>query len=95
MTATVGPDTQLIPGPPGPQGPPGPPGAPGDAPQAYVHNQDTPSSVWWVEHDLGYHPNVQSFDSAGSEWEGEVNHIDNNTLTITFTSAFGGVAYLS
>jgi hypothetical protein len=51
--------------------------------------------VWIINHLLGYHPNVTVLDSAGNEWDGEIAHLDTDTLSITFTSAFGGTAYLS
>jgi hypothetical protein len=52
--------------------------------------------VWTINHNLGFKPaGVQIFDSGGTEWLGIVEHLDNNTLTVTFTAAFGGVAYVS
>lgn len=83
------------PGEPGPQGPQGPPGAAGSAPQAYVHGQAIPSDIWHVVHNLGFYPNVTVVDSAGSETEGQVLYVDNNTLDIIFAVPFGGTAYLS
>lgn len=97
-----GPQGPAIPGPvgePGPQGPPGPPGATsGD--RYYRHQQLTPASVWDIPHNLGKRPVVQAFDSGGNEWDGAIFHVDDNRLTITFTSgdgpvAFGGEAYLN
>lgn len=82
----------------GPQGATGPPGPPGFG--AYTHSQGVPAAVWTIAHNLGFRPNVDVFDSAGSPAEGTVSHVDDNNLTITFTSggspaSFGGVAYLS
>jgi|SRR6185369_13631378 len=62
---------------------------------SYDHNQATPASIWVVTHDLGYRPNVQVFDSAGDEVKGAVEHDDVNGLTIAFSAAFSGHAYLS
>jgi len=64
-------------------------------PIAYVHNQDTVAASWLIEHNLGFFPNVTVIDSSGATVEGDVAHVDNNTLTIQFSGAFTGVAYLS
>lgn len=82
-------------GPPGADGEQGPPGTPGSAPQAYVHDQVTPAATWNISHSLGYYPNVSVVDSGGDQVQGLVAYADINTVTIEFTSAFGGKAYLS
>lgn len=69
-------------------------GGPG-GPVAYVHNQGTIAASWLVEHSLGFFPNVTVIDSGGTTCEGDVGHIDDNTLTIQFSAAFTGTAYLS
>lgn len=88
-----------IPGPPGGPGPPGedgPPGPPGPTPTiSYVHDQITPALVWTIVHNLGFFPNISVVDSGGNEVEGVVRYIDQNTVEVTFTAAFGGKAYLS
>lgn len=61
----------------------------------YVFEQDTPSTLWLVDHALGKHPSVTVVDSAGTQVEGGVDHVDENSLTITFGYAFSGVAYLN
>lgn len=64
-------------------------------PMSYVHVQPTTSATWMVEHDLGWFPNVTVIDSAGSTVEGDIAHIDTTMLTISFSGAFTGHAYLS
>jgi hypothetical protein len=44
---------------------------------------------------MGKFPSVSIVDTAGDEVEGTVNHISNIRLTITFTAAFSGKAYLN
>lgn len=61
----------------------------------YRHLQSVPSTVWTVTHNLGFKPNVDAEDSAGDQIFGDVHHIDNNSLTITYTVATGGAANLS
>lgn len=72
----------------GPQGPPG-------TDLHYPHDQMVPSLLWTVNHNLGKYPSVQVFDSGGSEVEGLVTHVTNSQLTIEFSAAFSGVAYLN
>lgn len=62
---------------------------------AYTHDQMTPGKVWNITHNLGFFPNVMSFDSAGTQIIGDVNHIDKNSMTITFSHSNAGKAYLS
>ena len=61
----------------------------------YVHNQSTPSATWVVVHNMGIYPNVIVEDSGGSTVEGEVVFNTANQITLTFSAAFSGTAYLS
>jgi hypothetical protein len=61
----------------------------------YTHDQMVPSDVWTIVHNLKFFPNVMSFDSAGTQIIGEVNHVDKNTVIITFSHSNAGKAYLS
>ena len=76
---------------------PGPQGAPGTFNPAdifYVHNQNTPSAVWTINHDLNGNPTAVVHDSAGTQCEGTFSYPSLNTMVITFTGAFSGVAYV-
>jgi hypothetical protein len=78
----------------GDTGPAGPPGATtGDV--HYDHVQGTAEEVWHITHNLGKFPSVTVLDSAKSEVEGQVDHIDTNSLTVTFTGAMSGNASLN
>lgn len=79
----------------GPQGPKGDTGAQGVSGGNYMHTQSSPSATWTIAHNMGYHPAVSVVDSAGSQVEGSTVWNDLNTVTITFSGAFSGVAYLS
>ena len=62
----------------------------------YTHNQAVPSTVWTVNHNLGFFPaGVMVYDSTDRQFIGDVEHINTNTLTITFAAGFSGVAYIS
>ena len=62
---------------------------------AYHHVQGTSSAVWTINHYLGWQPNVTVQDSGGSVVEGEISYTSVNALTVTFSGAFSGNAYLS
>ena len=61
----------------------------------YTYIQMNPETVWTINHNLDFFPNVTAFDSAGTEIVGAIEHQSAKVLTITFTSATGGTAYLS
>jgi hypothetical protein len=71
-----------------------------DAPVAaqglgYVHNQGVAATVWTINHPLQFQPNVSVVDSAGDQVEGTVHYVSSTQLTVSFSAAFTGVAYLS
>lgn len=62
---------------------------------AYVHTQGVSSDTWLITHNLGFYPNITVKDSGGSIVEGEITYTNSNSLTVTFSAAFSGIAYLS
>lgn len=62
---------------------------------SYTHTQGVASDTWVIAHNLGYNPNIQIFDSGENLVEGSVTHTDANNITVTFSIAISGVAYLS
>lgn len=82
--------------PSGPVGPEGPKGDKGDtAAASYVHEQATPSTTWNINHQLDFFPAVTVVDSGGSDVVGSISYVDRDNLVITFSTAFGGKAFLS
>ena len=61
----------------------------------YRHQQIVPATLWTIAHNFGREPVIQTVDSAGREFIGDVRHIDANTVTVEFSAAFGGEAYLA
>lgn len=62
----------------------------------YRHEQDTPAAEWEIEHNLGYRPaGVFVQDTAGTEHQPSINHVDENTVVLTFIGAMDGYAILS
>lgn len=62
---------------------------------SYEHAQGSASAEWVVEHNLGFYPSVTVFLSSGDTVEGLINHNNTNSLTLTFSVAISGTAYLS
>lgn len=61
----------------------------------YVHTQTSAATTWAITHNLRFYPNVSIVDSALSHVIGEVTYINENSLTVSFSSAFSGKAFLS
>lgn len=61
----------------------------------FVHDQQVASATWVIPHNMGKFPSVTIVDTANDEVEGEVRHNSINQLTITFTAAVAGKAYLN
>ena len=62
---------------------------------SYEHTQGSSSNSWVINHNLGFKPNVTVVDSAGTMYEGEIAYTNTNSLTVSFSAAFSGKAYLS
>ena len=61
----------------------------------FVFTKSTPDSVWDITHDLDKYPSVTIVDSAGSVVIGDITYTSKSTLTVTFSAAFSGKAYLN
>lgn len=62
---------------------------------SYVYDQQVAALVWNVTHNLNKYPSVTVVDTAGDEVIGDVHFNNSNTLTITFSSAFSGKAFIN
>lgn len=62
---------------------------------SYIHTQSVSASTWVVTHNLGFYPAVTVVDSGENVVIGDVTYTSVNSLSISFTAAFGGKAYLS
>ena len=61
----------------------------------FVFNQAVASSTWTIQHNLNKFPSVTSVNINDFEMFGEVEFIDLNNLTITFTGASSGRAFIN
>lgn len=79
----------------GPKGDKGDPGVGAGGAFSYTHDQAAASATWTIVHGLGGFPNITTVDTAGSALHGGVKYDSPNQITVTFTSALSGKAYLS
>lgn len=61
----------------------------------YVHPQPVASATWTVQHNLNKFPSVTSVNINNIEMYGEVVFNDLNSLTINFSAAFSGQAFIN
>ncbi len=61
----------------------------------YVHDQPVASITWTVQHNLDKFPSCTMVLSTGQQGYGDVTFIDENNLTITFSGAVSGKAYIN
>ena len=79
----------------GVQGEQGIQGIQGPMHSTYIFTQPSPLDIWVITHGLLKRPSVNIVDSAGTEIEGETKYDSDSQITITFSSAFSGSAYLN
>ena len=61
----------------------------------FVFTQGTPATTWNIPHNLGKFPSITVIDTGDTVVTGEYTYIDNNNVTLTFSAAFAGKAYLN
>jgi len=73
----------------GEQGPAGP------SAETYTFTQSVASDEWVIEHGLARYPAASVVDSAGNTIICDVQYDTSNQITIRFSAAFSGRAYLN
>lgn len=59
----------------------------------YHHDQGIPEDIWHVNHNLGHiAAGIYVKDSAGTQHEPAIEHIDENNTDLFFLGAMGGTA---
>ena len=61
----------------------------------FIFNQGVAATTWNVNHNLGKFPSVTVIDTANTVVNGEYEYIDSNNITLKFSAAFAGKAYLN
>ncbi len=63
--------------------------------KSFTFTQYQSSDTWTITHNLNKFPSVQVQDSAGTNVMGEIYYNSPDQLTLRFSSAFSGKAYLN
>lgn len=61
----------------------------------FVFTQGVPSATWNITHNLGKFCSVTVVDTSKQIVIGDITYVNDNSLTITFSAAFSGQAYLN
>jgi len=61
----------------------------------HVHAQGSAQTTWTITHTLGGRPSVTVVDSTGTTVVGDVQYNSDTQVTVTFSAAFSGSAYLT
>jgi len=61
----------------------------------FIYNQTSPSATWNITHTLNKFPAVSVVDSAGTQWYPSITYNSTTSITLEFSAAFSGKAYLN
>lgn len=61
----------------------------------FEHTQSQAASTWVITHTLGGKPSVTIVDSADTHVFGDVTYNSTTQITVNFSAAFSGKAYLT
>ena len=61
----------------------------------FTYVQGVASTTWNIQHNLGKFPSITVIDTANTVVTGEYTYDDINNVTLTFSAAFAGTAYLN
>lgn len=62
---------------------------------SYIHSQGSDSTTWNITHNLNRNVQVRAKDHLGAGIIGEVTDTGLNSITLTFTTAVRGTAYIT
>lgn len=63
--------------------------------KSYIYTQSSAAEIWQINHNLNKFPSVTIVDSSNSVVIGDIIYNDLNNLTVNFSAAFSGKAYLN
>lgn len=62
---------------------------------AYTHVQNAPLTVWTINHELSFQPNVMVTDTNKNIIEADIKYMSPTQIKVTLSEAYIGYAYLS
>ena len=63
--------------------------------KTFEYQQVTPATAWNITHNLAKFPSITVIDTGDTVVTGQYEYKDNNNVTLTFSAAFAGKAYLN
>lgn len=63
--------------------------------KTFVYEQGVASDTWVIEHNLGKYPSVSLVDSAGTQFDADVEYNSENICTVRMNGATTGKAFLN
>jgi hypothetical protein len=63
--------------------------------KTFDFTQEQPSDEWLIVHNLGFYPSVELFSSSRAEIDGDVVHVNVNSLRVFFNLPITGFARLN
>lgn len=60
-----------------------------------TYEKQSQSITWVIVHNLGFRPNVIVMDYGQNNIECDIEHVNENQLTLSFSEGVSGYAYLS
>jgi len=66
-----------------------------DCNRLFVFQQETPSVLWTINHNLNTFPVIIAVDNQGNKITGLETYVSKNTVTILFSIPVAGTAYLT
>lgn len=61
----------------------------------FLYEQEIPSAVWTIQHDLGKYPSITLLDADGVIMFGDIKYVDMEIVEITFATEITGKALLN
>jgi hypothetical protein len=61
----------------------------------HYHQQDVPSSIWYITHNLGKLPQITIYDASNKPVIADLVNVGTSTIEVHFSSATSGAAFLS
>lgn len=63
--------------------------------KTFVYEQGVASDTWVIEHNMGKYPSVSLVDSAGTQFDADVEYNSENICTVRMNGATTGKAFLN
>lgn len=67
----------------------------GGSDKTFTFTQSVPSATWQIRHNLNKYPSVTIVDSGSNMVIGDIEYINENNLSISFSAIFSGKAYIN